>query len=106
MQHHVLVQRGVAEQHVEELPGIGADGFRRKRNAHFKETPLLFGDRLDAADDFSADEIVRDRGDRHFDALLDRNRTRARLDRRCIAADVIDRLQTRLHGRLDRPVGY
>src|SRR5262249_54409879 len=32
-EHYVLVQRRVAEQHVDELPGIAPDGLRRERDA-------------------------------------------------------------------------
>ena len=101
VQHHIVVQRRVAEQHVDELPGIAADGFRGERDAHFEQAVLLFGDGLDPADDLGAHEIVVDRRQRHLDALLDRDGLRARLDRFGVAADLVDRLQTRGHGCSD-----
>src|SRR6516165_9957013 len=99
-EYHVLVQRRVAEQHVDELPGIAADGRHRERDADLEQAVVAFGNGLDAADDLGAHEIVLDRRDRHLDALLDRNGTRALLDRARIAAHEVDGLQTRVHGRL------
>jgi hypothetical protein len=99
-QHHVLVQRRVAEQHVDELPGVVSDGLDRERDADLEQAAIPFGNGLDAADDFRAHEIVRDRRNRHLDALLDRNGARALLDRARIAAHEVDGLQTWGHGRL------
>ena len=92
VQHDILVQRCVTEEHVDELPGVIRNGLRREPDAHFKQARLLLGDRLDAADDFVPHEIVGDGRDRHFDALLDRDCARARLDRPSIAADAVNRL--------------
>ena len=39
LEHHVLVQRGVAEQHVEELPGIVADRLAGERDADLELLP-------------------------------------------------------------------
>ena len=47
-------------------------------------------------------ELVRDRRQWHLDALFDRNGACARLDRPGVAADVVDRLQTRGHGCSDQ----
>ena len=102
VQRHIVVQRRVAEQHVDELPGIAADGLRGERDANLEQAGLLFGDALDPADDLGAHELVRDRRQRHLDALLDRNGACARLDRPGVAADVVDRLQTRGHGCSDQ----
>src|SRR5262249_57538208 len=60
---------------------------------------LFFRDGLDTADDLGANEIIGDRRDRHFDALLDRDGARALLDRARIAAHKEDGLQARVHGR-------
>ena len=98
VQHHVLMQRRVAEQHVEELPGIRSDGLGGERDADLEQRVVQLPDRLDPADDLGADEIVLDRRNRHLDALLDRDRARALLDRARVAADVIDGLQTGMHG--------
>ena len=81
VQRHVVVQRGVAEQHVDELPGIAADGRGGERDAHLEQPVFFFGDALDAADDLGAHEVVHDRRQRHLDALLDRDGACARLDR-------------------------
>jgi hypothetical protein len=96
-ERHVLVQRRIAEQHVEELPGILPDGRRGERDAHLEVPTRDFDDRLDAADDLGADEIVGDGQERHFHALLDRDGARALLDCARLAADVIDGLQAFLH---------
>ena len=100
VQRHVLVQRGVAEQHVDELPGIAADGFGGERDANFEQPMFFFGDALDPADDLGAHEVVHDRRQRHLDALLDRDGACTRLDRSGVAAGVVDRLQTWGHGAL------
>ncbi len=99
-EHHVLVQGRVAEQHVDELPGIAPDGLRRERDADLEQALVPFGNGLDAADDLGTHEIVLDRRDRHLDTLLDRNGARALLDRARIAVDEVDGLQTWVHGRL------
>ena len=92
VQRHVRMQRRVAEQHVDELPGIVPDGLRGERDADFEQPALPFADGLDAADDLGAHEIVRDRRKRHLDALLDRDGARALLDRSRVAADLVDGL--------------
>ena len=102
VQRHIVVQRRVAEQHVDELPGIAPDGFRGERDANFEQALFLFGDGLDPADDLAAHEIVCDRRQRHLDALLDRDGVRPRLDRFGVAADLVDRMQTRGHGCSDQ----
>ena len=50
-EHHVLVQRRVAEQHVDELPGVVPDGLDRERDADLEQIGLPFGNALDAADE-------------------------------------------------------
>ncbi len=97
LEHHVLVQRGVAEQHVEELPGIVADGLAGERDADLELPVLPLGDLLDPADDAREHEFIVDRRQRHLDALLDRDRAGARLDRAGIAADTVDGLQAGAH---------
>ena len=94
VQHHVIVDRGVAEQHVDQLPGIVADGRGGQRDAHLEQAMAQIADGEHAADDLGEHDIVVDRRKRHLDALLDRNGAGAALDRARIAADVIDGLKT------------
>src|SRR5262249_3031750 len=92
------MQRGVAEEHVDELPRILPDGLGREGNTDLEEIAFLFGDGLDAADDLRTHEIIGNRRKRHLDALLDRNGARTLLDGTRIAAHEINGLQTRAHG--------
>ena len=93
VQHDVVVDGGVAEQHVDELAGVAADGCRRQRDPRFEQPGADLAHALDASDDLGEHVLVVDRGERHLDALLDGDRLRARVGRVRIAADVIDRLQ-------------
>ena len=93
MQDNVVVDRGVAEQHVEELPGVAADRRRRQRDSRLEQSRGNFADAFDAPGDLRQHMLVVDRRERHLDALLDGDRLRARVDRFRVAADVIDRLQ-------------
>jgi hypothetical protein len=102
MQHHVLVQRGVAEQHVEELPRIVPDGLGGERDADLEQSALQVGDGLNASGDLLEHEVVIDRGERHLDALLGGNGLGARVDRPRVTSDAIDGLQTRMHGHSER----
>ena len=74
--HHVIQQRRVAEQHVEQLPGIAAaigTQHRRHREADPDLGPAVanIGNALDRADDAIQDGKIVDRLQRHLDALLD-----------------------------------
>ena len=100
VQRHVVVQRGVAEQHVDELPGIAADGLGGERDANLEQAVFLFGDASTRPTISARTKSSVDRRQRHLDALLDRDGACARLDRSGVAADVVDRLQTRGHGAL------
>ena len=97
MQQHILMQRAVAEQHVEQLRGIVAESLLPQRDGDLEHACFFFGDRLDLGDDFRAHERVINRRNRHLDALLDRKRTRTRFDRARIAADTIEGFQPRGH---------
>ena len=68
LEHHVLVQRGVAEQHVEELPGIVADRLAGERDADLELPFPPLDDLIDPADDAREHEFIVDRRQRHFDA--------------------------------------
>jgi hypothetical protein len=98
VQHDIVVDRRVAEQHVDELAGILPDGLGRKRDAHLEDALFPRLDRNDPADDLRQDGFVLDRRHRHFDALLDRDGAGAVLDRGGIGADAIDGFQSRGHG--------
>ena len=97
---HVFVQRCVAEQHIDELTGVAAGRLGGQRDADREQAILPLCDALDPADDLRAHEIIGNRRKRHLNALLDRYRARAFLDRGRIAAHEIDGLQTRVHGML------
>ncbi len=76
---HLGLQRAVAEQHVEELRGLGPGG-RGRQAEHDLEGIAGGPDRLDARDHVVQHAPVGDRRERHLDALLDGERLRARLD--------------------------
>jgi len=97
VQHHIILQRAVAEQHVEQLRGIFTDGLLPQRDADLEQAFFYFGDRLDLSDDFCAHEWVVNRRNGHLDALLDSKRTGARFNRVRIAADTIESFQPSLH---------
>ena len=80
-QHHVRVQRGVAEHHVEELTGIATDGRGGEADADVEDVAAAVLDRFDLAHDVAQDLRFDDGGDGHLDALLDGDRLGARLDR-------------------------
>ena len=90
MQDDILLQRRIAEQHVDELAGIVAGGRAAERDAHRERAAADVADRLHLADDLVEDLLVLDRRERHLDALLDRDRLRARFDGARVRADVID----------------
>ena len=86
VQHHVGMQGGVAEQHVQQLAEIGVFGAiqdRRDRetDADLEEPVSDGGDGFDLADDVAEDGRLVDRLDRHFHALLDSDRGGTGLDR-------------------------
>ena len=101
MQDNVVVDRGVAEQHVDELPGVASDRRRRQRNARLEQTGADLANAFNAPDDLGQYVLVVDRGQRHLDALLDGDRLRARVDRFRVATDMIDRLQPGHDGTLE-----
>jgi hypothetical protein len=89
VQDHVLLQRGIAEQHVDELAGIVADGRPCEGDAHRKQTGRNLTDIVNSADDVVEDLPVVNRRRRHLDALLDRNALRPRRDGTRVGPDVI-----------------
>src|SRR6185437_12047858 len=85
------LQRGIAEQHVEQLPGVVADGGGAEADLDLEPPRPEFTDGADAADDFAAHEFIPHRRQRRLDALLQRNRLRPRLYRRGLTRYAIDR---------------
>jgi hypothetical protein len=83
VQHDVVVNGGVAEQHADQLSGAALpDRLRRERDADPEEAARGLVDLFHAADDAGENEIVVDRRNRHFDALLDRDgAARSAMDR-------------------------
>src|SRR5689334_7209489 len=118
----VVMDRRVAEQHVDQLPGIAADCCGRERDAHLEYAAArILGayilDVEDTPDDLVVHKRVVDRLERHLDALLDSNHTSTLRDRTRIAANAIDRLNVQRHsdwsqrpgtptaGRCNVPIG-
>jgi hypothetical protein len=86
------MDRAIAEQHVEQLPGIAARRFAGERDTHLEQAAVHVTDVFDAPDDFGEHKGVVDCRHRHLDALLDGNRARAFLNRAGVRANVIDGL--------------
>ena len=86
----VALQRAIAEQHVEELAGVAADGGGAEPDLDLEDPRRDLADRRDFADDLAGDVIVAHGRERRLDALLERDRLRARLDRGGVAADTVD----------------
>src|SRR4029077_5850585 len=87
--HHVVLQRGIAEQHVDELAGVIAYRDAAERDTHREQAGRALADTHHAPDDLVENVLILDRRKRHLDALLDRDRTGARVDLARIRADVI-----------------
>ena len=102
VQHDVLMEGTVAEQHVKELSGVVACGVGSQGDANFELPVFLLCDRLDLAHDLRPDKWIIDRRKGHLDALLDGERLRTSLDRTCVGANVIGGVEARMH---ERPVG-
>ena len=90
VQHDVVLQRGVAEQHVDELTGVVAGRGAAQADSDREQAGRNLADILHPADDVVEDVLVLDRRKRHLDALLDRDGTGAAFDRTRIRADVIN----------------
>src|SRR4029079_920095 len=60
VERHVLLQRCIAEQHVDELARIVADGRGREPNAHREHAIADVSEVLDLADDLVEDLLVLD----------------------------------------------
>ena len=101
----VVMDRRVAEQHVDELAGVLPHGRNSERDAHLEQPAGLFLDRLDPADDVRKHAVVIDGRERHFDALLDGNGMRAIRNRSRVAADMIDGLEGNPRSALRAPSG-
>jgi len=97
MQGDIGVERGIAEQHIDELAGIVPDGLAGQRDPDLEQSVRLLHDGDHAADDLRTHEFVVDAGDRHFHALLDRDGAGTLIDRARVAAHVIDRFHYGMH---------
>ena len=81
----VVVQRRIAEQHVHELPGFESRRFDGDPDRDVENIRRGRNDPRYARDDFLEHARVVNRGERRFDALLERDRLRpARRSRRPI----------------------
>ncbi len=88
-QGDVGMQRGVAERHVQELGGIGADGGGREGDADVEEVAAAVADGVHVADDVGVDEFVGDGVERHFHALLNGDGASAGLNGSGIGVDAV-----------------
>src|SRR5262249_47022902 len=98
VEDHVVVDRGIAEQHVDQLPGVVADRCGGERDAHRECPGAQVAQLAHATDDLGVHVGVVDGVERHLDALLDRDGAGAIGDRLRVAADMIGRFYDRLHG--------
>lgn len=96
-QDGVVLQRGVAKQHVEKLTGIAADGGGRQGESHLEAVLAALGDLLDHADDAVENRRVIDGRERHFNALLNGDSLGPGLDRRRRRLYPIGRAQSVRH---------
>src|SRR5262249_17503241 len=78
------------------------DCLLRQRDADLEQARRNFSNAFDATDNLAANKIIAYCRNRHFNALLDREGSRALLDRTRIALHVIDRL----HAGSARPRRY
>jgi hypothetical protein len=76
-QLEVGVQRAVAEQHVHQLAGVGADRLDAERKLRQASAVGLRFDAFDARHDLAQHAFVAHRFGRHLDALLEREHARA-----------------------------
>ncbi len=94
-ENDILMQRRIAEEHIDELTRIFADRSRGEVDAHVEPAVadiLYIGD---LPHDLRQYAGIVDRLKRHFHALLDRNRIRPRLDRARLAPNAIEGVQSR-----------
>ncbi len=90
----VILHRGVAEQHVEELPGLKAGRNGGEPDAYFEPSATEIGDVFNFSQCLIQHERIVDGADGHLDALLDGNAFGARGDGLGVAADVINGLDS------------
>ena len=69
----VIVQRAIAEQHVDGLRDVAAGGRGRQANAHLVHAIVAAMHTVDASDNMLGDERIADDFGRDFDALLERD---------------------------------
>ena len=79
------------------MPCIGTDRLGRERDAHREKAGPQIDNGEHAADDLGLDPFLGDRVDRHFDALLDRDGARPRLDGARVASHLIGRMHDGTH---------
>ncbi|MGH7330538.1 MAG: hypothetical protein ACREJX_19490 [Polyangiaceae bacterium] len=80
MQLNVLLQRAIAEEHVEKLSGIFTDRRDGQLQGHAISGVFHRLDPGDARYDLLANARVAYRGERQLDALFERERLRSRAD--------------------------
>src|SRR6202043_906126 len=102
VQHEVLMEGTVAEQHVKELSGVVACGVGSQGDANFELPVFLLRDRLDCTHDLRPDKWIIDRRKGHLDAMVDGEGLRTSLDREGVGANVMGDVEARMH---ERPVG-
>ena len=90
-QRHIVLQRRVAEEHVEKLARLEASRFGGQSNRGIECTAVRGHDLDDTRDNLIQNARVTDCFDRQLDALLERNCLCARVDRGRRGADTIRR---------------
>ena len=94
-QRNIVVHRGVAEQNIQQLAGVPADRAGAKLDGHVEIAAARVRNRPHLADDLLEDRRIANPGERHFDALLDGDVSRAILDGVRVGANAIMRCYVR-----------
>ena len=99
MKNDIVEKRSIAEQHVRELAGVMPRGLHVERDARLEKAGLDAANVTDLTHDFPENVLVLDGRNRHLDALLDGDRTRALLDGAAVGANMVDGLDGGFHER-------
>ena len=93
-QFRTRLQRGIAEQHVEQSRRVVADRFERQRDAHIEKIIARYFASQHPPCDLGAYVRITHRVLRTLDALLDRQRLSARRNSRLGRLDSLDRVHS------------
>jgi hypothetical protein len=98
VKHDIVVDRGIAEQHVEKLTSIVADSGAGERNAHLEPAVPKVLNRKDPPDSLAQHLLIVDRIERHLHALFDGNGAGTLVNRMRVRAHAVDRFKVQRHG--------